>query len=165
MVPRRRTPGNTRRIAVACDLLYRPARGPEGASMTIEVKICGINSPDAALAAAAAGADMIGLVFYRRSPRFVTPDEAAGIARALPPNIKKVGLFVDASDDEIAAAPPGGNALAFDWELLRGFSSPRPWMLSGGLTPENVREALGISGARAVDVSSGVEGRAGPPGL
>jgi len=55
----------------------------------------------------------------------------------------------------------GGNALAFDWELLRQRSWPLPWMLSGGLTPENLAEAVKISRAEAVDVSSGVERKPG----
>ncbi len=59
------------------------------------------------------------------------------------------------------AALPGGNARAFDWQLLAGESWPVPWLLSGGLTPENVAEAARIAGARAVDVSSGVESRPG----
>ncbi len=52
---------------------------------------------------------------------------------------------------------PGGNALAFDWSLLKGRRWSLPWMLAGGLTPANVAEAVRISGATAVDVSSGVE--------
>lgn len=52
---------------------------------------------------------------------------------------------------------PGGNALAFDWQLLAGRDWPRPWMLSGGLNAGNLAEAVAASGARAVDVSSGVE--------
>jgi len=59
------------------------------------------------------------------------------------------------------ATRPGGNALAFDWELLHARRWPLPWMLSGGLTPENVAEAVRISGATAVDVSSGVESAPG----
>ncbi|MFT8243307.1 phosphoribosylanthranilate isomerase [Roseomonas sp. BN140053] len=55
------------------------------------------------------------------------------------------------------AALPGGNALRFDWALLAGHAVPRPWLLAGGLTPDNVAEALGRSGAPGVDVSSGVE--------
>lgn len=54
-------------------------------------------------------------------------------------------------------ALPGGNARAFDWELLHGRSWRRPWMLSGGLNPENVAEAVRVTGAAVVDVSSGVE--------
>ncbi len=56
---------------------------------------------------------------------------------------------------------PGGNALAFDWRLLAGRSWPLPWMLSGGLDADNLAEAVATSGARAVDVSSGVELRPG----
>ena len=58
-------------------------------------------------------------------------------------------------------ALPGGNALAFDWRLLAGRRWARPWMLSGGLDAENLAEAVAISGARALDVSSGVEDRPG----
>jgi phosphoribosylanthranilate isomerase len=56
---------------------------------------------------------------------------------------------------------PGGNALAFDWRLLRRRSWPLPWMLSGGLDPDNVAEAAMISGATVLDVSSGVESAPG----
>ncbi len=70
-------------------------------------------------------------------------------------------LLFDARPPDRPGALPGGNALAFDWQLLAGRSFPLPWMLSGGLTPENVAEAIRISGAPAVDVSSGVEDRPG----
>jgi phosphoribosylanthranilate isomerase len=56
---------------------------------------------------------------------------------------------------------PGGNARAFDWTILSGRSVPLPWMLAGGLTPENVGEAIRMTGAPAVDVSSGVESERG----
>lgn len=59
------------------------------------------------------------------------------------------------------AGQPGGNAAAFDWGLLAGWSFSRPWLLAGGLTPANVREAIRISGADLVDVSSGVESAPG----
>ncbi len=52
---------------------------------------------------------------------------------------------------------PGGNALAFDWTVLAGARIPRPWMLAGGLTPENVAQAIDRTGAKIVDVSSGME--------
>jgi phosphoribosylanthranilate isomerase len=52
---------------------------------------------------------------------------------------------------------PGGNANPFDWSLLRGVVVPKPWLLAGGLTPDNVAEAIRVSGAPGVDVSSGVE--------
>jgi len=54
-------------------------------------------------------------------------------------------------------ALPGGNALAFDWTLLSGTTWPLPWMLAGGLTPENLARAVAVTGAPAVDISSGVE--------
>ncbi len=56
---------------------------------------------------------------------------------------------------------PGGNGIAFDWRLIRDRRWPRPWMLAGGLTPENVAEAVRLTGAEQVDVSSGVEARPG----
>jgi phosphoribosylanthranilate isomerase len=56
---------------------------------------------------------------------------------------------------------PGGNALAFDWTILAGKRFSRPWLLSGGLTPENVAGAIAASGAALVDVSSGVEAAPG----
>ncbi len=55
------------------------------------------------------------------------------------------------------ATRPGGNAVALDWSLLRGWRPGFPWLLAGGLTPDNVAEAIAASGAEAVDVSSGVE--------
>jgi len=58
-------------------------------------------------------------------------------------------------------ALPGGNGLAFDWQLLGGRRWSKPWMLSGGLTPKNVADAVGTTHARVVDVSSGVEIRPG----
>ncbi len=79
--------------------------------MATAVKICGITRIEDALAAARCGAHAIGLVFYRSSPRYVMPDRAAEIIRALPPFITAVGLFVDAPTQEvlatIAAAPVG----------------------------------------------------------
>lgn len=59
------------------------------------------------------------------------------------------------------ATRPGGNAAAFDWSLLRGWASPAPWILAGGLTPANVAQAIRATGAMAVDVSSGVESTRG----
>lgn len=68
-----------------------------------------------------------------------------------------VAQFLFDAKAPAGAAMPGGNATAFDWRLLAGRSFPRPWMLAGGLTPGNVAEAIRISGATMVDVSSGVE--------
>ena len=55
------------------------------------------------------------------------------------------------------ATRPGGNAVRFDWTLTRHWHAPGPWLLAGGLDPDNVAEAIRLSGAEAVDVSSGVE--------
>ena len=60
---------------------------------------------------------------------------------------------------------PGGNARAFDWTLLSGRTVPLPWVLAGGLTPDNVAEAVRVTGARTVDVSSGVESSRGVKSL
>lgn len=195
--------------------------------MPVEVKICGITDDEAMEAAIEAGADHVGLVFFAKSPRAVTADQAADLVQLLD-EVSKVGLFVDADDallDEVlsrvrldllqfhgsesperieqvrlefgvpvmkvipvataldlaAAEPfwdvadrllfdakppkgadlPGGNALAFDWTILKGIQARLPWMLAGGLTPSNVADAIRISGASAVDVSSGVESAPG----
>ena len=69
-------------------------------------------------------------------------------------------LLIDAKPPR-GADLPGGNGLAFDWRLLAGRRWLRPWMLAGGLTAENVGEALRLTGARQVDVSSGVESAPG----
>jgi phosphoribosylanthranilate isomerase len=188
--------------------------------MATAVKICGITRPEDALAAARAGAQAIGLVFYAKSPRYVTPARAAEIIRVLPPFVTTVGLFVDSTAEEVraalAAAPVGllqfhgdetpefcrqfkrpyvkavrvkagvdllqyaqdyhdakallldayveglhgGSGAAFDWSLIpRGL--PLPVILSGGLTPENVTEAVRRVKPSAVDVSSGVESAKG----
>lgn len=69
-------------------------------------------------------------------------------------------LLVDAKPPR-GAALPGGNGLSFDWRLLAGRRWLRPWMLAGGLTPQNVAEAVRLTRAPAVDVSSGVESAPG----
>lgn len=190
--------------------------------MTTRVKICGISTPDALDAAAGAGADWVGYVFFPPSPRAVTPAQAAALdAHRRGP--ARVGLFVEPTDADVAdtlaaialdalqvhataaraeelrsrfgvpvwhvagvstaadlpatasgvdgllldakappgATRPGGNALPFDWSILRGWAAPLPWLLAGGLTPGNVAEAIRVAGAPAVDVSSGVESARG----
>jgi phosphoribosylanthranilate isomerase len=197
--------------------------------MGILAKICGLSSEAAVAAAIEGGAAYVGFVFYPRSPRAVMPARAGALCAGVPEGVRRVGLFVDADDEAIAAALdaapldilqfhghesparvaeakarfgrpvmkaivvaceadvdsaagyegiadlllfdakppqradalPGGNGLAFDWRLLGGRSWRMPWMLSGGLTPELLPEAVAISGATAVDVSSGVERRPG----
>lgn len=193
--------------------------------MSCMVKICGINSEDALIAAMSAGADALGYVFFPPSPRHISLNGAATLTKQVPNSILKVGLFVEPSDgaltnaieagnldviqlhgkespervteikerfglkvmkaisvstaedidkaqaayDGVAdfllfdAKPPkdsvlpGGNAVSFDWTLLTGRSFKSDWMLAGGLDPDNVAEAVEISRAPWVDVSSGVE--------
>jgi len=69
-------------------------------------------------------------------------------------------LLLDAKPPK-GATRPGGNAVTFDWSLLQGLKIPVPWMLAGGLNVDNVTEAIQISGARQVDVSSAVESAPG----
>jgi phosphoribosylanthranilate isomerase len=66
------------------------------------------------------------------------------------------GFVIEGRPPE-SATRPGGNASAIDWPILRGWNAPLTWMLAGGLSAENVAEAIKITGAPAVDVSSGVE--------
>ena len=197
--------------------------------MSVAAKICGLSTEEAVTAAVAGGATYLGFVFYPPSPRAVTAGKAARLCTAVPSEIARVGLFVDADDDTIRAvlaeapidilqfhghespdrvadaklrfarpvmkvmaiaapedvlgaaryeevadmllfdakpprrpdALPGGNGLAFDWGLIAGRSWRCEWMLSGGLTAELLPEAVRISGAASVDVSSGVESRPG----
>ena len=105
-----------------------------------------------------------------------TPERAAEIRRRLGlPVMKAVGLggagdvaaldlWEDAADLILVDAKPpkdgplpGGMGVAFDWRLIAGRRWRRPWMLAGGLTPETVADAIRLTGARQVDVSSGVE--------
>ncbi|SFK79658.1 phosphoribosylanthranilate isomerase [Shimia haliotis] len=69
-------------------------------------------------------------------------------------------LLVDAKAPK-GAALPGGNGLSFDWRLVNRKYWPAPWMLAGGLTPDNVAEAIRMTGARQLDLSSGVESAPG----
>ena len=70
-------------------------------------------------------------------------------------------LLFDAKAPKSKPSLPGGNALSFDWRLLADCRMDRPWFLSGGLDVGNLAQAVALSGARAVDVSSGVESRRG----
>ncbi|MHB2241641.1 phosphoribosylanthranilate isomerase [Pseudomonas monsensis] len=186
----------------------------------VRSKICGITRIEDALAAVEAGADAIGFVFYAKSPRAVSVQQARAIIRALPPFVTTVGLFVNASrcelgeildavpldllqfhgdesaeaceewrrpyikalrvkaGDDIAAAVaaypgasgvlldtyvegvPGGTGEAFDWSLIPPDLS-KPLILAGGLTPENVADAVARVRPYAVDVSGGVEASKG----
>jgi len=92
--------------------------------------------------------------------------KAVGISG--PEDISKIDDFASVADQILVDAKPpkdadlpGGNGLAFDWGLIAGRRWSVPWMLAGGLTPENVAEAVNRTGARQVDVSSGVEATPG----
>ncbi|MCG8632884.1 MAG: phosphoribosylanthranilate isomerase [Desulfobacterales bacterium] len=183
------------------------------------VKICGLTRVDNALDCVRAGADMIGLVFFKKSPRNLSLSQAREIVRALPDPVLTCGVFVDAGYDEImetaentgfkaaqlhgsespelaeklsgqglvvikaffaARMPglsmaeqypaadfclaeygkgilPGGNAEAWDYGMASDLNTRVPLMLAGGLTPENVGDAVSRTGPAAVDASSGVE--------
>jgi phosphoribosylanthranilate isomerase len=69
-------------------------------------------------------------------------------------------ILVDAKPPK-GSVLPGGNGVAFDWRLIAGRRWTKPWMLAGGLTPQNVAEAVRLTGARQVDVASGVEASPG----
>lgn len=70
-------------------------------------------------------------------------------------------LLFDAKPNDTQYDLPGGNGLSFDWSILEGHTMHTPWMLAGGLTPENVKTAINLLKPDAVDVSSGVEGLPG----
>ncbi len=192
--------------------------------MTLTVKICGLSTEETLDAALAAGADMVGFVFFRKSPRFVSTEIAARLADRARGRAEIAALTVDMDDSDLGAivdavAPdwlqlhgsesaervadirrrfkrrtmkaigvrtkadlaaartyeavadllmldakppqdatrPGGNGLTFDWTLLKDAPLTVPYLLSGGLTPANVGEAIRITGTTGVDVSSGVE--------
>ena len=75
--------------------------------MSVRVKICGITRADDALVAVDAGADALGFMLYKSSPRYVTPAQAAAIIRALPPFIARVGVFVNPAESEVRDAIAG----------------------------------------------------------
>ncbi len=187
---------------------------------TVRVKICGITSVADGLLAAAAGADMVGLMFYEASPRHVSLAQAEAIARALPPSVLKVGVFVNPAAAQVIQAigacglgllqfhgdeaPDfctqfgvmsmkavrmqdaasvqtlrayntdaflldayskrglGGTGETFNWDLaVEASQFGKPIFLAGGLTPDNVAEAVRQVRPFAVDVSSGVEAAPG----
>jgi phosphoribosylanthranilate isomerase len=192
--------------------------------MDLIVKICGLSTETTLDAALDGGADMVGFVFFRKSPRFVSLEQAAALAARARGRAEIAALVVDMDDDSLAALVeavrpewlqlhgretperadairrrfalrtakalgvsgpgdlsaahsyaavtdrllldakppenadrPGGNGRAFDWRILRGFQPAVPYLLSGGLTPETVGEAIAVTGATGVDVSTGVE--------
>jgi len=191
--------------------------------MAVRVKICGITNAEDARAAAAAGADALGFIFFRGSPRFIEPEAAGRIIATLPPLMVKVGVFVDESAEGIAEAARragldavqlhgsegpefcaglaslgkpvikarrvkdrgslaglerygvsallldsyvagqlGGTGERFNWDLaVEAKVGGKPVILAGGLTAENVAEAVARAAPYGVDVSSGVEAAPG----
>ena len=188
--------------------------------MSTRVKICGITSVADGLMAAGAGADMIGLMFYDRSPRNITLETAAEISRALPPFVLRAGVFVNPDEEFVMRAIAecnlnvlqfhgdepsdfctqfglmslkairirdaeslnqladyetnaflldahsknglGGTGEKFNWDLAVGAQRyGKPIFLAGGLTPENVADAVRRVRPFGVDVSSGVESAPG----
>ncbi len=135
-----------------------------------------VDADDASLAKALAGAPLDLLQFHgQESPervlwakrRFGKPVMKA-IPVASPADLDQAPRYYGAADLLLfdakppkQAVAPGGNGLVFDWELLGGRRWPVPWMLSGGLSAGNLGEAVRITHATAVDVSSGVEREAG----
>lgn len=92
--------------------------------------------------------------------------KAVGVAGA--GDVERIAEYEDVADQILVDAKPpkgadrpGGNATAFDWSLIAGRSWKRPWMLAGGLTPQNAAEAVRATGATQLDVSSGVESAPG----
>lgn len=110
--------------------------------MSVAVKVCGITRLEDALAAARCGAHALGFVFYRPSPRYVTPLKAGDIIRALPPFVTAVGLFVDAPAEEVRAALSHApvNLLQFH-----------------GMEPPDYCRQFGLPYMKAVRVRAGVD--------
>jgi phosphoribosylanthranilate isomerase len=87
----------------------------------VRIKICGITNAADALAAVEAGANLLGFNFYEKSPRFVSTDEAEKIRRQVPKRVEAVGIFVNATPDEVAALR---KSVKLDAAQLHGDESP-----------------------------------------
>ncbi|MGN6826303.1 phosphoribosylanthranilate isomerase [Paucibacter sp. M5-1] len=131
------------------------------------IKICGLTREADVDAAVQAGADAIGFVFYDKSPRYVTPVRAAELARRLPPFVTPVGLFVNASDEQLAA---GLAALPSMLVQFHGDESPqdceragRPWLRAARINPgfDLLDFAHQYSGAQAILLDAHVDGYGG----
>lgn len=149
--------------------------------MKTRIKICGLTREADVDAAVAAGADAIGFVFYPPSPRYVTPERAAELACRVPPFVDVVGLFVNASAEEIGAtcASVPLNLLQFHGDETPAFcrSFARPWLRAARVRPglDLVEFARSYSDARGLLLDAFVEGYGGgghvfdwtliPPGL
>ena len=131
------------------------------------IKICGLTREADVDAAVQAGADAVGFVFYDKSPRYVTPARAATLARRLPPFVTPVGLFVNASDEQLAA---GLAALPNMLVQFHGDESPqdceragRPWLRAARMNPgfDLLDFAHQYSGAQAILLDAHVDGYGG----
>lgn len=121
----------------------------------ILVKICGINDPVAARAAAEAGADMVGFVFFPRSPRAVTPERAVELARELPAGITRVALLVDADDALIDAVAATG---VIDLLQLHGRESPERVAAVRARTGLPVMKVLSVADRADVEAAKAYDG-------
>lgn len=200
--------------------------------MRLDIKICGLKTPEAVDHAVALGATHIGFIFFGKSPRHIEPSDAGALADRARGRAKIVSVSVDADNDELdeimamirpdilqlhgrespdrvltvkavtglpvwkalsiseasdleriddydgianrflfdAKRPknselPGGNGVSFDWTLLKGLSERVDYMLSGGLTKDNIGDALRIARPMGIDLSSGVESSPGVKNL
>lgn len=110
------------------------------------------------------GLQLYGITNIEAFRRFALPlwvAHGAATALDLPAHSNGADELVIEAKPPATANRPGGNATSFDWAITAGWQPPTPWWLAGGLTPENVAEALESSGAVSVDVSSGVESAPG----
>ncbi len=182
----------------------------------VKIKICGITNKEDAFLAAQFGAWALGFVFYKKSPRYISPSNARKIIQELPPFVMPVGVFVNqgygaiqdiaefcgistlqlhgdetpqfcgrfrsqkiikafrvGDDFDISGLSQfkvsgylfdafqedtfGGSGKTFNWEIIKGKKFPKAVILSGGLNPQNVAQAVQEVNPYAVDVSSGVE--------
>lgn len=138
--------------------------------MRVRSKICGITRVEDALAAVEAGADAIGLVFYAKSPRAVSVEQAAEIVQALPPFVTSVGLFVNMPREQLLAVL---QQVPLDLLQFHGDESPaecegygRPYIKALRVRPgENVAAAMApYAGARGILLDTFVEGVPGGTG-
>lgn len=111
--------------------------------MSLDVKICGINSPDALDAAVQGGAKMLGFVFFPKSPRAVTPAEAGALMARVPPGVTKVALLVDPDDFDLGAIR---RQLPIDLVQLHGSESLERVAGVKAISGLPVMKAVGIAG-------------------
>jgi phosphoribosylanthranilate isomerase len=119
--------------------------------MRTRIKICGITRGDDGLAAAQAGADAIGLVFWAGSPRVVAPDRARAIRALLPPFVTAVGLFVDPSPDEVRAVLA---AVPLDVLQFHGHEAPEFCRLFGRPYVKAIPVPAGATGAGLLEYAA-----------